>query len=118
VGIIGGMKRLLVIATVVAATVSLGVLAALVARPSPAGSVPAIELVAPPTASSPPATTDSNQEDAPAGRPNKKDESATSPRSGVGEGASPVPAPSPAPAGDDGDGDDGSDDDDDDGGDD
>jgi hypothetical protein len=115
------MKRLVVIATLAAVAVSLGVLAALVARPSPAGSVPAIELVTPSTSTSPPATTAGTQEETGPRRSGGQDgPTASSPSSGRG-GASPAPAPQPAPAGDDDDDDDGDDDggaDDDGGGDD
>jgi hypothetical protein len=116
------MKRLLVVATVVAAAVSLGVLAALVVGPSPARSVPAIELVT--TSSTAPATptaADGAGERAASGRPGQDDGPATSPREPGGGGASPAPAPPPAPAGGGGgddDGDDGDDDDGDGGGDD
>jgi hypothetical protein len=120
VGIIAGMKRLLVIATVVAAAVSLGVLAALVVGPPPARSVPAIELVTPSTSTGPTATGDSAREQAAPGKPDRDDGPATSPRDSSG-GASPAPSPPPAPAGGGGgddDGDDGDDDGDDDDGDD
>lgn len=112
------MKRLVVIATLAAVAVSLGVLAALVARPSPAGSVPAIELVTPSTSTSPPTTIASTQEETAPRRSGGQDgPTASSPSSG--RGASPAPAPQPAPAGDDDDGnDDGGDDDGDDDGDD
>jgi hypothetical protein len=118
-----GMKRLVVIATLAAAVVSLGVLAALVARPSPARSVPAIELVGPSTSTSPPTTTGGTHEETAPGRPSGQDGPTASSRSSGRGGASPAPAPQPAPAGDDADdgGDDGNDDDgggDDDGGDD
>ncbi|HEU4397145.1 MAG TPA: hypothetical protein VFU54_04805 [Actinomycetota bacterium] len=103
------MKRLLVVATVVAAAVSLGVLAALVVGPSPARSVPAIELVT--TSSTAPAatTTDGAGEQAAPAKPGRDDGPATSPREPGGDGTSPAPSPSPAPAGggdDDDDGDD------------
>jgi hypothetical protein len=110
------MKRLLVIATVVAAAVSLGVLAALVVGPSPARSVPAIELA---TTTAPPATTAGSARDRAApGKPGQDDGPATSPPERGGGGATPAPPSPPAPAGDDGgddDGDDGDDGDDDDG---
>jgi hypothetical protein len=111
------MKRLLVVATVVAAAVSLGVLAALVVGPSPARSVPAIELVT--TSTTEPATIDAGERAAP-GKPGRDDGPATPPREPGGGGASPAPPPPPAPAGGGGDddGDDGDDDGDDDGGDD
>jgi hypothetical protein len=109
------MKRLLVVATVVAAAVSLGVLAALAVGPAPARSVPAIELGTPSTTAGPSTTADSARERAEPGRSDEHDGPATSPRNGGG-GASPAPPPPPAPAGG-GDDDDGDDDGEDDGGD-
>ena len=112
------MKRLLVVATVVAAAVSLGVLAALVVGPSPARSVPAIELVTT-TSTAPPSTTAGSAPDqADPGRPGQDDGPATSPLARGGGGADPAPPSPPAPAGDDGGDDDGDDGDDDDGDDD
>ena len=111
------MKRLLVIATVVAAVVSLGVLAALDVGPSPARSVPAIELVT--TSTTAPATTTagSARDEAAPGKPGQDDGPAPSPSERGGGGATPASPSPPAPAGDDG-GDDDGDDGDDDGGDD
>jgi hypothetical protein len=111
------MKRLLVIATVVAAAVSLGVLAALVVGPAPARSVPAIELETSTTA--PPTTTAGSARDrADRGRPGQDDGPATSPPERGGGGATPAPPSPPAPAGGGGGDDDDGDDGDDDGGDD
>lgn len=113
------MKRLLVIATVVAAAVSLGVLAALVVGPSPARSVPAIELVTTTSTTAPPTTTAGRARDQAApGKPGQDDGPATSPPGDGGGGADPAPPSPPAPAGDDGGDDDGDDGDGDDDGDD
>jgi hypothetical protein len=96
------MKRLPAIATVVAAAVSLGVLAALVVGPSPARSVPAIELVTTTSTTAPPTTTAGGARDqADPGRPGQDDGPATSPPEHGG--ATPAPPSPPAPAGDDGD---------------
>ena len=111
------MKRLLVIATVVAAAASVGVLAGLVVGPSPARSVPAIELATTTSTTVPPTTTGSDRDQADQGRPGQDDGPATSPPERGGGGATPAPPSPPAPAGggggDDHDGDDGDDGDDD-----
>ena len=115
------MKRLLVIATVVAAAVSLGVLAALVVGPSPARSVPAIELETTTSTTAPPASTTagSARDRADPGKPGQDHGPAVSPPERGGGGATPASPSPPAPAGggggddddgDDGDGDDGDDD--------
>jgi hypothetical protein len=104
------MKRLLLIATVVAAAVSLGVLAAL--PTAPARSVPAIELGTPSTTTGPTTTAGSARERAEPGRSDEHDGPAASQRNGGG--ASPAPPPLPAPAGGGDDDDDGEDDGDDD----